>query len=390
MSDSAYGHLRVIEMTEALAGPYCAMMFGDLGADVIKVERPGAGDQTRAWGPPFVGGESAYFLSTNRNKRSVALDIKDPDDLNALHRLVETADVFLTNNPKMDSLKRAKLDPDTLRGLNPRLVYVALSGYGHTGPKANRGGYDVIAQGEAGLMALTGPPELGPSRFPTPIADITAGIYATMGAMAALYARDNRENGNGQGQYLDCSLVDAQMTWLANVGGSYLIADQTPKKLGNQHPTITPYQPLRTKDKYIMVAAGTEAVWQRFCKVLGVEETLMVDARFGKNPERNVNRQELIPLLEEKLSGENADHWIEKLVAGGVPAGPINFPQDILEDDQTLARRMVVEIEHPLIGIIRNIGNPIHLSDTPPTYRKHPPMLGEHTLEVLAELGIAR
>ncbi len=390
MSDSAYGRLRVIEMTEALAGPYCAMMFGDLGADVIKVERPGAGDQTRAWGPPFVEGESAYFLSTNRNKRSVALDIKDPDDLNALHRLVETADVFLTNNPKMDSLKRAKLDPDTLRGLNPRLIYVALSGYGHTGPKANRGGYDVIAQGEAGLMALTGPPELGPSRFPTPIADITAGIYATMGAMTALYARDNRESGNGQGQYLDCSLVDAQMTWLANVGGSYLIAGQTPKKLGNQHPTITPYQPLRSKDKYIMVAAGTEAVWQRFCKVLGVEETLMVDPRFSKNPERNVNRQELIPLLEERLSGENAAHWIEKLVAGGVPAGPINFPQDILEDAQTLARRMVVEIEHPLIGIIRNIGNPIHLSDTPPTYRRHPPMLGEHTLEVLAELGITR
>lgn len=390
MSDSAYGHLRVIEMTEALAGPYCAMMFGDLGADVIKVERPGAGDQTRAWGPPFVEGESAYFLSTNRNKRSVTLDIKDPDDLDALHRLVETADIFLTNNPKMDSLRRAKLDPDTLRALNPRLIYVALSGYGHTGPKANRGGYDVIAQGEAGLMALTGPPDLGPSRFPTPIADITAGIYATMGTMAALYARDNRETGSGKGQVLDCSLVDAQMTWLANIGGSYLIAGQKPTKLGNQHPTITPYQPLRTKDKYIMVAAGTEAVWQRFCKVLGAEETLMVDARFSKNPKRNLNRQALIPLLEEKLSVETASQWIEKFVAGGVPAGPINFPEDILEDEQTLARRMVVEIEHPLIGVIRNIGNPMNLSKTPPTYRRHPPMLGEHTKEVLAELGIAR
>ena len=296
----------------------------------------------------------------------------------------------MTNNPKMDSLRRAKLDPDTLRGLNPRLIYVALSGYGHSGPKANRGGYDVIAQGEAGLMALTGPPDLGPSRFPTPIADVTAGIYATMGTMAALYARDNRETGSGQGQVLDCSLVDAQMTWLANIGGSYLIAGQKPTKLGNQHPTITPYQPLRTKDKYIMVAAGTEGVWQRFCKVLGAEQTLMVDARFSKNPERNVNRQALIPLLEEKLSVETASQWIEKFVAGGVPAGPINFPEDILEDEQTLARRMVVEIEHPLIGVIRNIGNPMHLSDTPPTYRRHPPMLGEHTSEVLAELGMLR
>ncbi len=379
--------VRVVEMAEALAGPYCCMMLGDLGADVVKVERRGGGDQSRGWGPPFIEGESAYFLSVNRNKRSVALDIKDECDLGVVHRLVASADVFVTNNPRMSSLERARLDPATLRALNPGLIYVALSGYGHSGPKANRSGYDVIAQGEAGLMALTGEPEGGPQRFPTPIADITAGIYAAMGILAALYARDEAVDGSGRGQFLDVSLVDAQITWLANLGGSYLIAGQRPERMGNLHPTVTPYQPLLTGDRPIIVAVGTEAVWRRFCKVLGLEESLMVDPRFESNSERNRNRADLIPRLEAVLTTRGADHWMERFIEHQIPAGPINLPEHILNDSHTLARRMVVELEHPLIGLVRTIGNPVHLSDTPPIYRRYPPRLGEHSEEILAEFS---
>jgi crotonobetainyl-CoA:carnitine CoA-transferase CaiB-like acyl-CoA transferase len=212
--------LRVVEMTEALAGPYCAMLLGDLGADVIKVERPGVGDQSRAWGPPFIDGESAYYLSVNRNKRSLELNVKDAGDRALLLRLLQRADVFITNNPRLESLVRARIDPETVRGLNPRLVYAAISGYGHTGPKAGRAGYDVIAQGEAGLMALTGEAGDGPIRFPTPMADISAGIYTLIGILAALYRRDSRGDGSDAGQYLDVALVDSQVTWLANIGGS--------------------------------------------------------------------------------------------------------------------------------------------------------------------------
>ncbi len=215
-------------MTEALAGPYCAMLLGDLGADVVKVERPVDGDQARGWGPPFLEGESAYFLGVNRNKRSVELDIKRQTDLGLLRTLIGRADVFLTNNPRLESLARAGLDPDTLRGRHPRLVYGAISGYGHTGPKANRSGYDIIAQGEAGLMALTGPQDGGPSRFPSPMADISGGIYTCLGVLAALYARDNRATGTDRGELIDVALVDAQLSWLANIGASYFATGQAP------------------------------------------------------------------------------------------------------------------------------------------------------------------
>jgi glutaryl-CoA transferase len=376
-------NLRVLEMTEALAGPYCAMMLGDLGADVIKIERPRIGDQARQWGPPFLEGESAYFLSVNRNKRSLALDIKNGDDLAVLHKLIARSDVFITNVPRMESLKRARIDPNTLRDMNPRLIYTAISGYGHTGPKANRGGYDIIAQGEAGLMAITGGPADGPIRFPTPMSDITAGLYALVGILSALYAREQ----SGQGQFIDVALVDAQTTWLANIGGSFFATGQRPQKIGNLHPTITPYQPVRARDKNIIIAVGTEPLWQRFCKVLGTEETLMRDPRFETNVKRNVNRAELIPLIEDILTTRNAEAWIEAFVASEIPAGPINFPDETLTDAHLKARGMIVELEHPLGGLVKSIGNPIHMSDTPPTYRRYPPRLGEHNTEIFAELG---
>jgi crotonobetainyl-CoA:carnitine CoA-transferase CaiB-like acyl-CoA transferase len=379
--------IKVIDMTEALAGPYCGMLLGDLGADVIKVERRGVGDQSRGWGPPFLEGESAYFLSINRNKRSIELDIKDPADLSILHELIGKADVFLTNNPRIDSLRRARLDPETLQAMNAGLIYVGVSGYGYTGPKAGRSGYDIIAQGEAGLMALTGEPGSGPCRFPSPMADITGGVYATIGVLGALYARDNRSNGSGRGQFLDVSLVDAQTTWLANLGGSYFATGERPAKLGNAHPTVTPYQPVRARDQAMIIAVGNERLWQRFCAIVGVDQTLMNDPRFATNADRNQHREELIALLEEILTTRDAEHWIEDLVAAGIPAGPINFPDQTLNDPHIVARGMIVELEHPLTGLVRSIGVPIHFSATGPTYRRPPPRLGEHNAEIGRELA---
>ncbi len=389
MQSSPLSNIRVLEMTEALAGPYCSMMLGDLGADVIKIERRDEGDQARKWGPPFVEGESAYFMSVNRNKRSLELNIKDPDDLSVFHQLVARSDVFITNIPRMASLERARIDPETLHKINPGLVYAAISGYGHTGPKANRGGYDVIAQGEAGLMALTGEAKDGPLRFPTPMADISAGIYTTMGILSALYARDNQRDGSGEGQFIDVSLVDAQTTWLANIGGSYFATSERPKKMGNLHPTITPYQPVRARDKSIIIGVGSERLWQRFCALLGIEDTLMGDPRFATNAQRNEHRADLIPLLEEILMQRDANEWVEAFVDQGIPAGPINFPDHTLSDPQTLARGMIVELEHPLIGIVKSIGSPIHMSAGGPTYRRYPPRLGEHNDEILAEVAEA-
>jgi len=371
-------------MTEALAGPYCAMLLGDLGADVVKIERPKVGDQARTWGPPFLEGESAYFLAINRNKRSIELDSKDAGDSDVLRRLIARADVFLTNNPRLDSLARSGLDPVTLRARHPRLVYGAISGYGHTGPKANRGGYDIIAQGEAGLMALTGPPEGGPSRFPSPMADISAGIYTCLGVLAALYARDSGARGTGLGQFIDVALVDAQTSWLANIGASYFATGERPARLGNVHPNVTPYQPLRARDKTMIVGVGNERLWAKFCKILGVEQSLVNDPRFATNAQRNVNRAALIPLLEQKLASRGAADWVEAFVEAGIPAGPINFPDETLTDEHIRARGMIVELEHPLIGVVRSIATPIHFAANGPTYRRYPPRLGEHNAEIRA------
>jgi len=252
--------IRVVELTEALAGPYCAMLLGDLGADVVKVERPGIGDQSRAWGPPFVGGESAYYLATNRNKRSIALNYDDPKGLEILHRLLATADVFLCNQPSMQSLQRRGIDPAALRAKHPRLIYCSITGYGFAGPKAEQPGYDILAQAEAGVMSFTGEPDGGPMRFPIAIADMTTGMYAAMGVLGTLFARER----TGQGEFLDMALFDSQLTWLANVGASYLNAGASPRRWGNAHPNIVPYQLFRGKDaRYFVVAIGTQAQWQR-------------------------------------------------------------------------------------------------------------------------------
>jgi crotonobetainyl-CoA:carnitine CoA-transferase CaiB-like acyl-CoA transferase len=376
--------VRAVEMSEALAGPYCAMLLGDFGADVIKVERPGAGDQSRGWGPPFVGGESAYFLGANRNKRSVALNYDHPRGAEALKKMISAADIFITNQPSLASLQKRGIDAETLCGKNPRLIYCSITGYGFTGPKAGRPGYDILAQAEAGVMSFTGEPDGGPMRYPIAIADMTCGMYAAMGILAALYAREK----TGLGQFLDMALLDSQLTWLANVGSNYMNAKASPKRWGNAHPSIVPYEVFRGTDgRAFVLGVGTEALWKKFVRMMGMENSVGQEERFRTNALRTKNRGALIPILQEKLDQQTASVWLEKLAEAEIPAAPINTVEEAVNDAQTLARNMIVQLEHPALGVARSIGNPIKFSETPVSYRLPPPMLGEHTSEVLRGLG---
>jgi len=376
--------LRVLELTEALAGPYCAMLLGDFGADVLKVERPRVGDQTRAWGPPFLGTQSCYFLMTNRNKRSATLNYDTPKGLEILKRLIAESDVLLVNNPSLASLKKRGIDPETLCALHPRLVYCNISGYGFTGPKAGLPGYDIVAQAEAGVWSVTGEEGTNPVRYPVAIADISTGIYATIGVLTALFARER----TGRGQFIDMALFDTQITWLANLGSNYLNAKDMPRRWGNAHASIVPYDVFTGGDgKLFIVAVGSEAHWSRFLPIVGAEETLGRDPRFTTNVLRVQHRQELRPLLQELLAKCPARVWLEKLAAARIPAGPIQTVEEALTDPQTLARSTIVEIEHPAIGQARSIANPCRLAGTPPLYRYPPPLLGEHTEAILQELG---
>lgn len=382
-SQSVLDGIRVLDMTEALAGPFCAMMLGDLGADVLKIERPGTGDMARGWAPPFAGDQSAYFLSVNRNKRSLTLNLKHAKAQAILHKLARQADVFIVNQPSLESLRKLGADPNTLCGLNQRLIYCAISGYGMTGPYAGQGGYDVVAQAQSGLMALTGEPDGEPIRYPIPLSDATAGVYSVIGVLSALLVRER----TGTGQFIDTALLDSQVAWLTNVAGGYFATGQRPKRLGNAHPNIVPYQPFKANDKHIIVGVGTERLWERFCQVLGITDTIGKDSRFATNSDRLVHRAELIPLLQQILATRDAEHWLSRLRAADIPCGPINEVDEILNDPQILARGMVVEQAHPTAGPVRSLGNPVHLSDTPASYRLAPPTLGQHTIEVLTELG---
>jgi len=374
--------IRVVELAEALAGPYCAMLLGDLGADVIKVERNGSGDQSRGWGPPFVGTESAYYLATNRNKRSITLNYDHPIGGEILQRLLSTADVFICNQPSKVSLQRRGIDPEALRANNPRLIYCSISGYGFSGPKAEQPGYDILAQAEAGVMSFTGDPGGGPLRFPIAIADMTTGMYSAMGILGALYARER----SGKGEYLDMALFDSQLTWLANVGSSYLNAGVLPQRLGNAHPNIVPYQLFRGSDeRYFVVGVGTQEQWLRLVGILGREE-LGSDPRFMNNAVRNQNREQLIPMLQEYFSALGSEAWLRRLKAADIPAAPIQTVGEALGDAQTGARGRGVELEHPTLQSARSIANPIRFREQPIVYRMPPPLLGEHNRSILVEL----
>jgi crotonobetainyl-CoA:carnitine CoA-transferase CaiB-like acyl-CoA transferase len=367
-----------------MAGPYCAMLLGDFGADVIKIERPGIGDQTRGWGPPFIQGESAYFLSANRNKRSVSLNYDRRQDAKALQKLLDRADIFIINQASLDSVKKRGLDFESLHARNPRLIYCAISGYGFTGPHAGRPGYDILAQAETGVMSFTGEPDGGPMRCPVSIADITCGMYSAMGILGALYSREK----TGAGQFLDMALFDTQLTWLANIGSNYLNADVSPRRWGNAHPSIVPYEMFRGGDgRHFVVGVGTEAIWKRFVGMIGVESGIGSDARFETNALRNQNRGMLIPMLQKLFEQRAASEWLEELRRAEIPAAPINSVAEAVHSPQTQARNLIVALEHPAMGVARSIANPIKFSATPVSYRLPPPLLGEHTTSILQSLG---
>ena len=373
--------LLVVDLSRVLAGPYCTMTLGDLGARVIKIEEPGKGDDTRTWGPPFWGGVSCYFLSVNRNKESVTLDLKTEGGRAVLWRLIERADV-LVENFRPGTLERLGFGWDACRAQNPRLVYASVSGYGVTGPEATRAGYDLIAQGEGGVMSLTGDPDGAPFKAGVSQADIVAGMWALSGILAALVARGK----TGRGQRVDASLLDGQLGLLTYYTTNYWADGAPPERLGNRHPNLTPYGTFPCADAWITIGAGNDALFGKLCAALGLD-ALAARPEFATNPSRLVHRAELEAELGKRTRTLAADDALDRLRRAGVPAGRVRSVPEALAAPQTIARGMVVDLPHPAIPGYRTIGTPVKLSDTPGVPRSAPPALGEHTARVLGELG---
>lgn len=373
--------ITVVDLTRVLSGPYCTMMLADMGARVIKVEQPGKGDDTRAWGPPFVDGESAYFLSINRNKESVTLDFKHPEGRAILEGLIARADV-LVENFRPGTMGRLGLDYDSVAARFPRLVYCSVSGFGHSGPRAAEAGYDAVIQAEGGLMSITGAPDGGPYRVGVAIADIVSGMFAAQGITAALLARAR----TGRGQHVDISMLDSVVALLTYQAGIYFATGAAPARLGNRHPTIVPYETFRAADGDFVVAVGNDEQWRRFCRVTGFP----ADERWATNRQRVTGYAELKPALDACLGAAPRAHWIERLQAAGVPCGSVRDLQEVFSDPQTIAREMIATLEHVTAGRIQVTGTPLKFSDTPAAVRTAPPVLGQHTAGVLAgDLGLA-
>jgi glutaryl-CoA transferase len=366
----------VIDLSRVLAGPYCTMMLGDLGATVIKVEHPGKGDDTRHFGPPYIAGESAYYLGLNRNKQSILLDFSTPEGKERLLKLVSTATV-LVENFRPGSLERQGLGYEALHAINPGLIYCSISGYGQTGPYASRPGYDFVAQAESGLMSVTGEIDGDPQRVGSPVGDVSAGMFACMSILAALRVRDH----TGKGQYIDISLLETTISLLSNVSSNYLISGEEAQRFGNGHPNIVPYQAFHTEDGYVVVSCGNDRLYQALCHLLARED-LAADPRFATNPQRVRNRKELVPVLQEEFLRRRTDEWLPELRAAGIPCGPINTVSQIFNDPHIQARGVVWECEHPTAGKIKLSGSPMHLSETPTRLYKAPPLLGEDDDEV--------
>ena len=374
--------LRVLDLTRVLAGPTCTQMLGDLGAEIIKIERPEAGDDTRGFAPPFVPNtrESAYFVGVNRNKKSVTLDIATPDGQAIIHRLLASCDM-LVENFKVGALAKYGLGWEQLQEKYPRLIYCSITGFGQDGPYAPRPGYDSLIQGMGGIMSLTGEPNGLPQKVGVPVADLFAGLYGCIGILAAMRHRD----ATGQGQRIDIGMLDTHVAWLANQGMNYLATGKNPERLGNQHPNIVPYQVFPTADGYMVLSIGNDPTWMKFCNAFG-QESLLADPRFATNAARVENRQLVTDTLSPLLRSRATTDWVERLEALKIGCGPINTLEQVFADPQVVARGMVVEMDHASGERVKVIANPVRLSATPADYRSPPPTLGQHTEEVLSGL----
>lgn len=387
----ALSHIRVLDLTRVLAGPWCAQTLADFGADVIKVERPGAGDDTRHWGPPYLKdpdgadtAEAAYYLAANRNKRSVTIDIATPEGQQIVRELAAQSDVVLENY-KVGQLKKYGLDYDSLRAVKPDLVYCSVTGFGQTGPYAHRAGYDFIIQGIGGFMSITGErdgePGGGPQKAGVAIADLATGLYSTIAVLAALAHRDR----TGEGQYIDMALLDVQVALLANMNTNFLASGKPPVRWGNAHPNIVPYQTFQTRDGWIIVAVGNDGQFRKFVEAGGRPE-LADDERFATNPSRVRHRDTLVPILAEMVKARDKADWIGALEAAGVPCGPINDLGEVFDNEQVVARGMQVSLPHPCGADAKLVRNPIRMSATPPEARTAPPLLGAQTDDVLRDM----
>jgi formyl-CoA transferase/CoA:oxalate CoA-transferase len=374
--------LTVLDLTRVLSGPYCTMLLADMGARVIKIEQPGRGDETRAWGPPFVAGESAYFLSINRNKESVTLDFKQPGGRTALDRLIERADV-LVENFRPGTLDRLGLGYTAISAAHPRLIYCSISGFGQTGPRRHQAGYDAVMQAEGGLMSVTGAADGPAFRVGVAIADLVAGLLAAQGIVLALYSRDR----TGRGQHVDVGMLDGVVSLLTYHASMHLTTATMSQRVGNRHATIAPYDTFTAADGELFLAVGNDDQFRRFCEVTGLQ-TLLTDDRFATNPSRVVHHRELrdriVPVLQERPRS----HWSEVLTRAGVPCGAVRDVPDALSDPQLVARNMIEAVEHAAAGTLKVLGVPIKLSETPGSVRTAPPTLGQHTAQVLAEIGM--
>jgi len=377
--------ITVLDLSRVLAGPYCSMMLGDLGADVIKVERPQVGDDTRRWGPPEAGGEAAYYLCVNRNKRSLTVNLKHLEGQALIRKLARQSDIVIENY-MVGTLDRLGLGYEDLRKENPGIIYCSITGFGQDGPYKDQPGYDFMIQGMGGVMSFTGEPEGPPMKVGVAIVDITTGMFACSAILAALRHREK----TGQGQYIDMALLDSVVAWLANVGSNYLVSGELPKRYGNAHPNIVPYQPFLTRDNtYIALAVGNDQQWQKFCQLAGLDD-LAHDPRFTTNPERVKNRDTLIPLVARAMLKRPAEEWLAELGKLKIPCGPINTFDKVFSDPQLLFRGMLAEVPHPTAGTVKMVASPMKLSQTPCDIKRHPPLLGEHTDELLqAHFGLS-
>lgn len=375
--------VKVLDLTRVLAGPYCTMILADLGADVIKVEAPGGSDETRFWGPPFQNGVSAYYLCTNRNKRSITVNLKSEEGREIIRILAKEADVLI-HNFKTGSMEKWQLDYDALQKINSRLVYCSITGFGETGPYRYLPGYDFIIQGMSGLMSITGSEESGPMKIGVAMVDILTGLYSVISIEAALLERGR----SGKGQKIDLSLMDTAVSSLANVASNYLISGKVPRRLGNDHPNIVPYSKFKALDGDIIIAVGNNRQFATLCEVMGLSEMAM-DARFCTNVARMENKLELTRILEYQLQLKTVNEWIKLFSEKNIPCGPIHTIDQVFEHPQVLARDMVVQVEHPEAGMVKLVGSPVKLSRTNTKIERHPPMAGEHTWEILQEAGFS-